>query len=314
MFLGAGGAAIGIATLLQRELVAEGMDPRAAAAAIVMLDSHGLVHTDRPGLPDDQRPFAVDPGALLEAGLRPSELVDPVADRARHAVDGAHRRDGLFGRVLRGPRPGGGAPRPASRSSCRCRTRAPAPRRSRKTSSPGPKGAPWSPRVARAARSTAPAGRGSIGQANNVFIFPGDGAWGDRRRDARGDRRDVPRRRPRAGRSRVGRALAERARSTRPSPDLRAVARAIAIAVAREARDGGLGRAIVRSRRSRRRSIARCGGPSTCRSSPAADRAERWLAIPGGEGDHVALHRRAQTRSKAIATDPPPPRQRVARP
>ena len=79
MFVGAGAAAIGIASLLQRELAVQGMDPRAAASAIVMLDSHGLVHSGRPSLPDDQRPFAVDPGRLLEAGLRPSELADPVA-------------------------------------------------------------------------------------------------------------------------------------------------------------------------------------------------------------------------------------------
>ena len=79
MFVGAGAAAIGIATLLRRELVAEGMDPRAAAAAIVMLDSRGLVHSARSALPDDQRPFAVDPARLLEAGLQPSQLADPVA-------------------------------------------------------------------------------------------------------------------------------------------------------------------------------------------------------------------------------------------
>ncbi len=79
MFVGAGGAAIGIATLLRRELLAQGSDPRAADSAIVMLDSHGLVHADRPALPDDQRPFAIAPARLLEAGLRPSEFVDPVA-------------------------------------------------------------------------------------------------------------------------------------------------------------------------------------------------------------------------------------------
>jgi malic enzyme len=44
-----------------------------------MLDSQGLVHSARPDLPDDQRPFAVDPSRLLEAGLKPSELADPVA-------------------------------------------------------------------------------------------------------------------------------------------------------------------------------------------------------------------------------------------
>ena len=50
MFVGAGAAAIGIASLLQRELAVQGMDPRAAASAIVMLDSHGLVHSGRPSI------------------------------------------------------------------------------------------------------------------------------------------------------------------------------------------------------------------------------------------------------------------------
>ncbi len=103
MFVGAGAAAIGIATLLRRELIAEGMDGRAASAAIVMLDSHGLVHNGRPALPDDQRPFAVDPTALLEAGLRPAQLFDPVAiARATRAtvLIGATACTGAFSEAL----------------------------------------------------------------------------------------------------------------------------------------------------------------------------------------------------------------------
>ena len=175
MFLGAGAAAIGIAALLQRELVAEGMDPRAAAAAIVMLDSHGLVHSDRPGLPDDQRPFAVDPARLLEAGLRPSELADPVAiARATGAtvLIGATACAGAFTEALvrevGAPRPG--PDRPAAVQPERlCRGAAGGhPRLDRRA---GPSSRPAVP----AATSPAPAGSASIGQANNVFVFPGMG-------------------------------------------------------------------------------------------------------------------------------------------
>ena len=151
---GAGAAAIGIASLLRRELIAEGMDPGAAASAIVMLDSRGLVHTSRPALPDDQRSFAVDPARLLAAGLQPSELEDPVAiARATGAtvLIGATACAGAFSEAL--VREVGSTTRP--RSSCRCQTRALVPRRRRRTSCPGPRGGHSSPRVARAATSLA---------------------------------------------------------------------------------------------------------------------------------------------------------------
>ena len=131
-----------------------------------------------------------------------------------------------------------------------------------------------------------------IGQANNVFIFPGLGlgaivAEASRVTDdmfivaAHELARLVSEERLRTG------ALYP------PVASLRAVARAIAIAVVREARDRGLGRDYpdgdVEAAVDRR-----CGG----RLRPV--RAGALL------GD--------QTRSKAIATDPPPPRHRVARP
>ena len=240
MFVGAGGAAIGIATLLQRELVAEGMDPRAAAAAIVMLDSHGLVHTDRPGLPDDQRPFAVDPAPLLDAGLRPSELADPVAiARATGStvLIGATACSGAFTEalvrevglhdpvpiVLPLSNPGACAEaRPEdilAWTGGRALVAAGGP--SRDVAGPG--------------------GVRVIGQANNVFIFPGHGSRRDRRPDARGHRRHVPRGRPSSWPVSCRPSDCGRARSTRPSPSLRAVARAIAIAVVRKARDDGHG-------------------------------------------------------------------------
>ncbi len=241
MFVGAGAAAIGIASLLQRELVVEGMDPRAAASAIVMLDSRGLVHSARPSLPDDQRPFAVDPARLLEAGLQPSELVDPVAiARAIGAtvLIGVSACTGAFTEALvhevglHDPAP---IILPLSNPSA-CAEARPEDilawtggRALVATGGPG--------------RDVAgPTGVRVIGQANNVFVFPGVGlgaivaetpevtddmflvaAHELSRLVSAGDRLQMGALYP-------------------PIGGLRAVARAIAVAVVREARDSGHGR------------------------------------------------------------------------
>lgn len=242
MFVGAGAAAIGIASLLRRELVVEGMDPRAAASAIVMLDSHGVVHSARPGVPDDQRPFAVDPSRLLEAGLQPSELADPVAiARATGAtvLIGASACAGAFTEALV-HEVGLHDPVPiilALSNPSACAEARPEDilawtegRALVATGGPG--------------RDVAgPTGVREIGQANNVFIFPGMGlgaivaetpevtddmflvaAHELSRLVSAGDRLQMGALYPRIA-------------------DLRAVARAIAVAVVREARDSGLGRA-----------------------------------------------------------------------
>ena len=161
-----------------------------------MLDSHGLVHTDRPGLPDDQRPFAVDPArARSTPGSRPSELVDPVAvaraperrcSSARPACAGAFtealvREVGLHDpvpdraaavepeRLRRGA--AGGHPR-LDRGARPRRHGRPEPRRHR----------PGGVRVDRSGEQR--------------LHLPRDGSRRDRRRDARDHRRHVPRRRP----------------------------------------------------------------------------------------------------------------------
>ena len=145
---------------------------------------------------------------------------------------------------------------------------------------------------------------------------PGCRAWRDRRGDARDHRRDVPGRRPRAGWSRISRPIADGRASTRPS---QACGPSRGRSQSRSpARRGiaGMG-GIAPISRSRRRSTLRCGGLTTCRWSPAADRTE--TAAPWVCRRRRAIHRPptrpgAQTRSNAIATDPPPPRQRVASP
>ena len=240
MFVGAGAAAIGIATLLRRELMAEGMDGRAASAAIVMLDSHGLVHSGRPALPDDQRPFAVDPAALLEAGLRPAQLVDPVAiARASRAtvLIGATACTGAFSEALvREVALHDAAPivLPLSNPGA-CAEAQPEDILA------------WTDGRALVAAGgpsrtvVGPAGALVIGQSNNVFIFPGMGlgAIVAETREVTDDMFLV------AARELAGLVSADRLRIGAlypPIANLRAVARAIAVTVARNARDTGRGR------------------------------------------------------------------------
>jgi malic enzyme len=240
MFLGAGGAAIGIATLLKRELVAEGMDPRAAASAMVMLDSHGLVHTDRPALPDDQRPFAVEPAGLLKAGLRPSQLADPVAiARATRAtvLIGATASAGAFSEALvREVALNDAVPivLPLSNPTASAEAR--------------PEDIlTWTGGRALVAAGgpssdvAGPTGIRVIGQANNVYVFPGVGlgAIVSETREVTDDMFLV------AAHMLAGLVSADRLRIGAlypPISGLRDISRAIAVAVVRHARDAGHGR------------------------------------------------------------------------
>ena len=240
MFLGAGGAAIGIASLLQRELVAEGMDRGAAAAAMVMLDTHGLVHADRPALADDQRPFAVTPAGLLEAGLRPGQFADPVAiarATGTTVLIGATACAGAFSEPL------------VREVALHDRVPIILP-----LSNPGAcaEASPedilaWTDGRALVAAGgpsrdvVGPGGTRVIGQANNVFVFPGVGlgAIVAETREITDEMFLV------AAHELAGLVSADRLRTGAlypPIAGLRAVARAIAVAVAREARDGGHGR------------------------------------------------------------------------
>jgi malate dehydrogenase (oxaloacetate-decarboxylating) len=245
LFVGAGGAAIGIATLLHRELVAEGMDPDAASAAIVMLDSHGLVHTARPGLQDDHRPFAVDPGRFLEAGLQRSQLADPVAIASvagATVLIGATACSGAFSEALvrevarHDPVP---IVLPLSNPGACAEAR---PEEVLEWTGGRALVAAGGP----SREVDGPSGMRVIGQANNVFIFPGIGLGSivAETREVTDDMFLV------AARTLAGLTSDERLGMGAlypPVADLRAVARTIAIAVVREARDRGLGRQITDS-------------------------------------------------------------------
>ena len=76
LVLGAGAAGIGIARTLEHRL---GPMTRASGPSLALMDSHGLVHDERSDLAEHQRAFAVDPSWFTAAGLAAGELADPVA-------------------------------------------------------------------------------------------------------------------------------------------------------------------------------------------------------------------------------------------
>jgi malic enzyme len=82
VFLGAGAAGTGIARLVRAAMLAEGLDGPTAKRAIVTVDTKGLVFLDRDELDEDKREFALSASELGEygfAGLSPSDRLDLAA-------------------------------------------------------------------------------------------------------------------------------------------------------------------------------------------------------------------------------------------
>jgi malate dehydrogenase (oxaloacetate-decarboxylating) len=236
LFLGAGAAATGIARLLERG-VGPGRGGARGRPTIVMLDRRGLVHIDRPGLPDAQREFAVDPGWFTAAGLSASELADPLA------VARAMKPTVLIGTTGTA----GAFSEPLVREVAR-HARVPivlplSNPSDRSEAQPG-QILDWTDgRALVATGSPSPVGveGRTIGQANNVFIFPGVGL-GALVAEAREvtDEAFLT-----AAEELAGSVSPTRLRAGGiypPIGDLRRIARRIAIAVARRLRDTGYGR------------------------------------------------------------------------
>jgi malic enzyme len=211
-----------------------------AGPRLAMFDHVGLVHRDRPALADDQRPFAVDPAWFIQRGLTAAQLADPVAvARALGAT------------VLIGTTGARGA---FSESLVRAVAEQPATPIVLPLSNPGDRAeatpadiAEWSAGRALVATGSPSgeivvAGRvRTIGQANNVFIFPGLGL-GAMVAEARAVTDDVL---VVAARTLARLTTAERLAAGAlypPVTELRSVARSIALAVVRHLRDTGYGR------------------------------------------------------------------------
>jgi malic enzyme len=240
VFLGAGAAGIGIARLVQAVIRAEGgpaADPR---RAVLMLDSHGLLYQGRDGIDDDKRPFALSGDLMAHYGFGPADRYDlrTVVEQAAPTImigtsgtAGSFTEDAIRQMAARTP-----APIVLPLSNPTANTEATPEqvlawtqgRALVATGSPfDPVPVDGRPRV--------------IGQANNVFVFPGVGlgAVVARAREVT-DRMFLVAASTLAGMVTPQR-LATGALYPRLS-ELRPISRAIAIAVAREARDRGLGR------------------------------------------------------------------------
>ncbi len=76
VLLGSGAAGIGIARLVQAIIRAEGATEDEIRHAVTMLDSQGLLFEGRDGVQDDKRPFALTSDELKNLGLEPSDRYD----------------------------------------------------------------------------------------------------------------------------------------------------------------------------------------------------------------------------------------------
>ena len=79
LLVGAGAAGIGIARMLTRQLMSEGMTADEARESMALMDSRGLIYRGREHINDDQLPHVVDPARYVAAGLADNDFTDPLA-------------------------------------------------------------------------------------------------------------------------------------------------------------------------------------------------------------------------------------------
>jgi malic enzyme len=240
VLLGAGAAGIGTARLVQVAMRADGATDEQVRGAVVMIDSRGLVFEGREQLDEDKRPFALSGREMSRFGFDPEdhyELEEVVRHVAPTVLVGTSAIAGAFSELAvremaaRAERP---IVLPLSNPTANSEA-TPADvlawsdgRALVATGSPFP--------PVEIGQSSRP-----VGQANNVFVFPGVGlgAIVARAREVT-DRMFLV-----AATELAGAVPAERLSRGAlypPLADLRAISRRIAIAVARCARDQGLAR------------------------------------------------------------------------
>ncbi len=238
VFVGAGAAGIGIARLFQSFMRAEGASEVDTRHALVMIDSQGLVFEGRDGVQEDKRPFALPRQDLTRFGFELSERYD-LETVVRHVAPtvlvGTSGKPGVFTETVvremaaRTPRP---IVLPLSNPTANSEA------------TPSDVLA-WSGGRALVATGSPfdPVEVGQrtqlVGQANNVFVFPGVGLGvvAVRSREVT-DRMFLV-----AARALADMVPAERIEHGALYPrltDLRSISREIAITVARESRDEGL--------------------------------------------------------------------------
>jgi malic enzyme len=236
LILGAGAAGIGIARLLEQRL---GAADERTDVRLALMDSRGLVHRERTDLHDDQRVFAVDPRRLAQAGLRPERHADPAAVARALGATVLIGTTGIAGafteELVRAV--AGNAPVPIVLPLSNPSDRAEA--------DPSDVLAWTDGRAVVATGSPVPSPPANriVGQANNVFIFPGVGL-GALVAEAREvtDEAFLSAADELAGAVTPDRLVAGAIYP--PIADLRGIARRIGVAVARRLRDSGYGRQL----------------------------------------------------------------------
>ena len=240
VFLGAGAAGLGIARLASQVMRSAGAPADAVRSAVVMLDSRGLVFDGRDHLDQDKSPFALPAAALASYGF---------ATASRYDLETVVRQ--VAPTILIGTSGTQGAFTEAAIREMAARTRAPivfplSNPTSKSEATPADvlrwsggramvaTGSPFSPvDVDGAARL--------VGQANNVFIFPGVGLGAIVSRASEvTDGMFLA-----AATTLAGLVPAERLAAGALYPalgGLRGVSRAIAVAVVRQARADGVAR------------------------------------------------------------------------
>jgi malic enzyme len=239
LLVGAGAAGIGIARLVEAVLreQAPGADPR---RTVLLLDSRGLVFEGRDRVDEDKRPFALSRRELFRYGFAPADRYD-LETVVRHVAPtilvgttgtaGAFTETAIRDMAARVPTP---VVLPLSNPTANAEA------------TPAEVYA-WSGGRAIVATGSpfAPVpvsgGHREVGQANNVFVFPGVGLGSI----VAGAREVTDGMFLAAATTLAGMISVERVRVGAIYPrlaDLREISRAIAVAVAREACNGGVAR------------------------------------------------------------------------
>jgi len=240
LFVGAGASGIGIARLLQAAMRSSGASAQTVRRAVVMIDSRGLIFEGRDQVEDDKLPFALPHQELARLRLDPGpscDLETVIRQVAPTVLVGTSGQAGLFTEaviremaahvhrpvilVLSNPT--------ASSEAVPADVLAWSGGRALVAT-----GSPFPP-------VEVEGGQRVIAQANNVFVFPGVGLGA-----VVAHAREVTDGMFMAAASALaGMVTPERLAEGAvypPLTDLRVISRRIAIAVAREARDQGLGR------------------------------------------------------------------------
>jgi malic enzyme len=236
-FLGSGAAGIGIGRLTEAIMGTEGATAAEIRRGVVMLDSQGLVFEGRDDVTDDKLPFAFPAAELARLGFEPARrydletvvrLVAPTILIGTSGRAGAFTETAIREMAARTPVP---VVFPLSNPTANSDATPADVLRWSEGRALVATGSPFEP-VQVGSRTQL------VGQANNVFIFPGVGLAAIAARATEvTDRMFLV-----AATTLAGLVSAERLASGALYPqiaDLREISRTIAVAVAREARDSG---------------------------------------------------------------------------